>query len=222
MVILRFISLLFFISFIVASPKQSVRALWIVRDHMVNPKLIDSAIRFAEENDFNHVFAQVRGRGDAFYNSSLVSKSNLVDSNFDPLHYLISNCKNKSIKVHAWLNIYYLWSSPRKPPKKDHLLFLKPEWLDRKVDDEYISEKKFLIEEGRINIDGEGFFLAPTNPDVNLHLLSVVSELAQKYQVDGIHYDYIRYHSTDYGYNKKGLSIFSKKICIKMFLQVKI
>ena len=62
---------------------------------------------------------------------------------------------------------------------------------------------------------GEGYFLAPTNPDVNTHLIKVISELVQKYQIDGIHYDYIRYHSADYGYNKIGLSISSELNAIK-------
>ena len=35
----------------------------------------------------------------------------------------IKNCNNKDLKVHAWLNIYYLWSSPKKPPQVDHLFF---------------------------------------------------------------------------------------------------
>ncbi len=210
MVILRLISKLFLISCLYSGPQYNIRALWIVRDHMVNPQLIDDVVDFAQKNGFNHIFAQVRGRGDSFYNSDFVPKSNLVDSNFDPLHYLTSNCKNKDIAVHAWLNIYYLWSSPKKPPQIDHLFFQKPEWFDRKDDDEYILKKKFLIEREKLIIDKEGFFLAPTNPDVSLHLISVISELTQNYQIDGIHYDYIRYHSADYGYNKDGLSIFSE------------
>ena len=177
---------------------------------MVSPQLINNVVEFAEKNNFNHIFAQVRGRGDSFYNSKFVPKSNLVEPDFDPLLYLISSCKNNDINVHAWLNIYYLWSSPKKPPQVDHLFFQKPEWLDRNFRDEYILKNKFLIEEEIITIHKEGFFLAPTNPDVNLHLISVISELTQNYQIDGIHYDYIRYHSADYGYNKVGLSIFSE------------
>ena len=136
MAILRFIPKLFFlISLIYPNSQQNIRALWIVRDHMSNPQLIDDVVEFAGKNNFNHIFAQVRGRGDAFYNSNFVPKSNLVDQNFDPLNYLLSICKNNDIKVHAWLNIYYLWSSPQKPLQLDHLFFLKPDWLDRKEND---------------------------------------------------------------------------------------
>ena len=95
MVILRFVIKFLLTTFIYSESKQDIKAIWVVRDHMVSPHLIDGIIEFAEKNNFNHIFAQVRGRGDAFYNSSFVPKSNLVDSNFDPLHYLITNCNNK-------------------------------------------------------------------------------------------------------------------------------
>ena len=116
------------------------------------------SVEFAEKNGFNHIFAQVRGRGDSFYNSSFVPKSNLVDSNFDPLNYLILNCKNKDIKVHAWLNIYYLWSSPKKPITNESFIFQKPEWLDRKIDDEYILKKNFYLKKIKLLLIEKGFF----------------------------------------------------------------
>ena len=133
MVILKFISIFFLASNIYSSPDANVKALWIVRDHMINPDLIDDALGFAENNGFNHIFVQVRGRGDSFYNSEFVPKSILVDPNFDPLNYLINKCKSKNIKVHAWINVYYLWSSKKHPPQNDHLFFQRPEWIDQEL-----------------------------------------------------------------------------------------
>ena len=210
MVNLKFISILFFTSLLYSGVQYPIKALWIVRDHMVKPELIDKSISFAEKNGFNHIFAQVRGRGDSFYDSNFVPKSKLVNPGFDPLEYLINKCKNNNIKVHAWINVYYLWSSKNHPIHNDHLLFQKPSWLDQKKNDKYISGKKFLNDKNNIYIDGEGFFLAPTNPDVNEYLIKVVSEISEKYPLDGIHYDYIRYHSIGYGYNQFGISIFSE------------
>ena len=209
MVNLKFISILFFTSLLYGNSQIPIKALWVVRDHMIKPELIDKALSFAEKNGFNHVFAQVRGRGDSFYDSDFVPKSKLVISDFDPLKYLINKCKNKNIKVHAWINIYYLWSSKKYPIDDNHLLFQKPDWIDQEKKDQYISDKIFL-KNSDLYINGEGFFLAPTNPDVNEYLIKVVSEISGKYSLDGIHYDYIRYHSMDYGYNRFGLSIFSE------------
>ncbi len=208
MVNFKFIFIFFFINLLYSNNKNTIKALWIVRDHMVKPESIDRAIDFAEKNGFNHIFAQVRGRGDSFYNSKFVPKSKLVVNDFDPLKYLVNKCKNNNLKVHAWINIYYLWSSKKHPTDENHLFFQKPDWLDRVENDKYIIEKIFLNRKKNIYINGEGFFLAPTNPDVNDYLIKVVSELSSKYSLDGIHYDYIRYHSLSYGYNKIGVSIF--------------
>jgi uncharacterized lipoprotein YddW (UPF0748 family) len=41
-------------------------------------------------------------------------------------------------------------------------------------------------------IDGE-FYLDPGNPDTNDYLLSIIDEFVENYDVDGIHFDYIRY-----------------------------
>ena len=210
MVILKFISIFFLTSIIYSIPDANVKALWIVRDHMTNPDLIDEALGFAENNGFNHIFAQVRGRGDSFYNSEFVPKSILVDPNFDPLNYLINKCKSKNIKVHAWINVYYLWSSKKHPPQNDHLFFQRPEWIDQEKGDKYILNRSYLNKDKDILLDGEGFFLAPTNPDVKDYLINVISELSGNYHIDGIHYDYIRYHSLDYGYNEVGFSFFSE------------
>ena len=38
-----------------------------------------------------------------------------------------------------------------------------------------------------------------------------VDELSKKYNLDGIHYDYIRFHNSHYGYNEIGLSEFKNK-----------
>ena len=59
-----------------------------------------------------------------------------------------------------------------------------------------------------MKIDGEGFYLAPTNPTVEDYLLNVISELSEKYLLDGIHYDYIRFHNSKYGFNEAGLTKF--------------
>ena len=190
---------------------NSVKALWVVRDFLTQEHLINEVLNFANKNGFNHIFVQVRGRGDAYYNSEIVPKSHLVKTDFDPLNYLIKSNNNNNIMIHAWINMYYLWSSVKSPTQKNHLLLNNPDWLDRKKDDYYIKDKMYLQNKNQLNVDGEGFYLAPTNPIVNSYLISVVDELSKKYNLDGIHYDYIRYHNSLYGYNEVGLDEFNRK-----------
>ena len=118
-----FVTLLFFLSDFLIAEDSKIKALWIVRDDMVSKELIDAAISFSVDRKFTDVFVQIRGRGDAYYNSNLVPRANLISkTDFDPLAYIINKTKSLDLKIHAWLNVYYLWSSPEKPKHKDHLL----------------------------------------------------------------------------------------------------
>ena len=36
-----------------------VRALWVVRDHIITAEKIDDVIEFAEQNNYNHQFVQI-------------------------------------------------------------------------------------------------------------------------------------------------------------------
>ncbi len=210
--LLRFIFFLFLKQSLLSEQYVTpVRALWVVRDHLTLKKSIDEVLFFANKNGFNHIFVQVRGRGDAYYNSKIVPKSHLVKPDFDPLDYLLESNNNKNIKIHAWINIYYLWSSKTLPIQRNHLLFKEPEWIDRNKHDSYIKEQIYLRNKNKLKIDGEGFYLAPTNPMVNRYLISVVDELSRNYKIDGIHYDYIRFHNSNYGHNESGLSEFGRK-----------
>src|SRR6185369_5987198 len=52
-----------------AETAREVRALWVVRDTMTSPESVKEMVRRAKENGFTDLVVQVRGRGDAYYNS---------------------------------------------------------------------------------------------------------------------------------------------------------
>ena len=191
-----YVALFFLICEGLMAEYNNIRALWVVRDHMITPESIDKVLTFAKINNYNHLFVQVRGRGDAYYQSNLVPRSHLLkNSNFDPLGYILKKSGDlKNIKVHAWLNVYYLWSSAQKPSQNDHLLLNHPEWLDTNKPD--MMDVPLVMEKMKKDkkFNGEGFYLAPSHPEVDAHLQNVVTELLQNYSLDGIHFDYIRYH----------------------------
>ena len=92
------------------------RGLWIVRESMVSRAEIDAALEFAHRGDFNHVFVQVRGRGDAYYRSLIVPRSERIrERDLDPLAYTIRRGHELGLNIHAWVTTYQLWSA-RKPP----------------------------------------------------------------------------------------------------------
>ncbi len=181
--------------------KLQVKGLWVVRGTLTTPQRVDRMIRFAVSGGYTDLFVQVRGRGDAFYNSIIVPKSNLIrPASFDPLAAVIEKAQGVGIRVHAWFNAYFLWSAPRMPSNPRHLVNAHPEWVDSNA-----GGKNDLTRLKEVSRNGfEGAYLAPTNPDVNPYLLSVVNELVSNYPLDGLQFDYIRFQDADYGYNRGG------------------
>jgi len=167
-------------------------SMWIVRDQMTGRESIDKFIDFADRNGFTDLFVQVRGRGDAFYKSAIVCLAPAIqDHNFDPLKYTLEKAHLKNIKVHAWLNMYLLWTSGERPSDNNHLVNQHSEWCAVDVDD--------LKKNNNTEI-----YLSPLVPDVNKYLVGIVKELVELYHVDGIHLDYIRYPKQSYDYNEVG------------------
>ena len=204
-----FVALLFLFTSSAFAKTFDIRALWVVRDHIISKEKIDKVVEFAKMNNYNHLFVQIRGRGDAYYTSQLVPRSHLLTkTDFDPLAYILTKGRQSNIKIHAWFNVYYLWSSSEIPSQSDHLLLSHSEWIDSKSPDPINISNTIAEMKKNRQANGEGFYLAPTHPEVDAHLQNVLTELLQNYSLDGIHFDYIRYHDLGWGLNPIGLKYF--------------
>lgn len=182
------------------------KGLWVIRHNMVDSASVNKVVQFASENGFRQIIVQVRGRGFAYYNSAVVPRAPLIQSQgFDPLAYAVAEGHKAGVEVHAWMNMYVLWTATTKPGDTNHLIFQQPEWTDANNTGLMDMDKEW--DEFRNGMRG-GIYLAPTHPDVNPYLASVVREVAENYQVDGIHLDYIRYQNVIAGYNPTGREIF--------------
>jgi uncharacterized lipoprotein YddW (UPF0748 family) len=174
---------------------EEVRAMWVVRTSMVSPQSIERAVELAQAYGFNTLFAQVRGRGDAYYRSSYEPRAEALarqPEHFDPLGYLLKQAQSAGLMVHAWLNVYYVWSQPQPPRTRLHVVSRAAQWVARDMRQRYQ-----MTTAGRV----EGIYLCPGNPEVRTHLLKVFGEVAQRYPtLDGIHLDYVRYPYAGYCY----------------------
>lgn len=178
--------------------------LWVVRNSILSEQAIDEVVDFAARNKITHLFVQVRGRGDALYQSDIVPRSALLaNDSFDPLSVIIRRAHSRGIQVHAWVNVYILWSSNSMPYSNDHLVYTHPDWFDQ---DDQAKNAKAMIQQYREKKGrDEGIYLAPHHPSVNPYLLAVFRELVAKYDLDGLHFDYIRYKDSHYGKNDKAM-----------------
>ncbi|MCC6445514.1 MAG: family 10 glycosylhydrolase [Armatimonadetes bacterium] len=169
-----------------------VRALWVVRFTITSPEACRRAVALAKENGFNTLIVQVRGRGDAFYNNGLEPRTDSLDGQppeFDPLALLVEEGHAAGLSVHAWLNVHYTWGLRSLPRWPEHIVNRRPDWLA-------------VTRDGRVTMTAEGqtegAYTCPSNPEVKAHIASVFLDVARRYDVEGIHFDFVRYPSSDY------------------------
>src|SRR5262249_19443365 len=88
-----------------ARETRETRALWVVRTTMAAPESVRSLVQRAKETGFTDLIVQVRGRGDAYYDSSIEPRAEALTQQpvgFDPLALTIEEAHRHGIKVHAW------------------------------------------------------------------------------------------------------------------------
>lgn len=178
------------------SPK-AVKGLWVVRDILKSKSDIQKMLADAEKAHITDLFVQVRGRADAYYKSDLVPIAEGLDGSFDPLEYLLA--RSGKFKVHAWVNVFYLWSAETNPSSNEHLLFTRPQWSAVSSSGVSMTEEglKSLKEKNK-----EGYFISPANDEFQEYFLTVIDEIVSRYKIDGIHFDYIRYAGAEYDYSE--------------------
>ena len=187
------------------------KCIWILRDTLTSPEKIERAFDHVVSAGYNIVFLQIRGRGYAFYESTLVPKNPRIIDGFDPLQYSIDIAKENNIEIHVWFNTYILWSARSTPENSKHIYHSKGEWTEA---------NKYGKMDYKINLKSpkipnwEGVYLSPIHPEVNPYLNSLIQELIDNYTFQGIHFDYIRYQDEIYGYNRKGTDVFEELFSI--------
>jgi uncharacterized lipoprotein YddW (UPF0748 family) len=183
-----------------AQERPEFRAMWISAygSGLLTPKEIDDSIGAAKLANLNALIVQVRKTGDAHYKSDYEPRAeNIPDPNFDPLDYIIKKAHANGLEVHAWINTYKVWAGTTPPKSPDHVFNKHPEWVTRNI-------------YGQLDKSGQ-YGLDPGIPEVQQHLFNVYMDVVKKYDVDGIHFDYVRYWSPDFGYSKIAVDRFNKE-----------
>jgi uncharacterized lipoprotein YddW (UPF0748 family) len=169
------------------------KALWVVRDKITTKGSIDDLMADATTRGIHDVVVQVRGRGDAYYASKLEPRAETLPADaFDPLAHLVRAGAAVGVRVHAWGNVFFVWSSVEGalPKSPQHLVNRHPEWLLRP------GGVKYLDPVG--GSDWEGIYIDPKSAEARAHTLAVFTDIASRYRVEGFHYDYVRYPQVTY------------------------
>ncbi len=169
-----------------------VRAIWVTRFDYKSPLDVSSIVVNCARAGFTDIFFQVRGNATAFYPSRVepwgfelhgkdVANTG-KDPGWDPLQTAVSWAKRYNIRLHAYINVLPGWRGMKDPPRSAGQLWTAhPDW--------------FMVDSTGAKMRPTSAwysFLNPAHPAVRGHLMQVAAELA-RYDVAGLHLDYIRF-----------------------------
>lgn len=159
-----------------------------------------------EENNLNAIFFQVRPNNDAFYESKYNAWSSYLVGygepvGWDPLEWMVRECHLRGIEFHAWLNPYRIASANAdinihtateaeiNAVKMKYAVGLKNK-MKQTVDNPLLNLSDEQAFYDNIILGDDGILrLNPASEAVITHIVNTVAEIAEKYDVDGIHYD---------------------------------
>ncbi len=178
-----------------------VRAIWVTRMNYKTPDDVRRIMSNVASLGFNVVFFQVRGNGTVFYKSDIEPwaweltsdgpETTGKDPGWDPLALAIEEAHARNMELHAYVNIFPGWRTQKYPPRNSGQLWWEhPDWFMADA----AGRRMIPRDHGVDSTVGDWYsFISPGVPEVQDYLAKVFAELAAKYPIDGIHYDYVRY-----------------------------
>ena len=169
-------------------PKKEMRAAWVATVYELDwpmgeynvaaqkQKYIAYLDKFKQLN-MNAVFVQIKGMGDAFYNSPYEPWSVAIagygtrgkDPGYDVLKFMLDEAHARGLEFHAWINPFRIATRPSNatayPPLHPSV---QPGWV--------VSHEKWQL-------------YNPAIPEARQRLADIVKDIITKYDVDGIHMD---------------------------------
>ena len=184
-----------FILFILAlnasaqSPKHEVRAVWLTTLQGLDwPKTTSPAqqqrdlVRILDQYqqaNINTVLVQTRVRGTTIYPSAIepwdpiLTGTNGASPGYDPLLFCIEECHKRGMECHAWIVTIPIGKASNYGCQQ--------------------LRKKYPRRIVRI---GEEYYMNPEQPETGDYIAGICREVTRRYDIDGIHLDYIRYPET--------------------------
>jgi uncharacterized lipoprotein YddW (UPF0748 family) len=172
-----------------AQPKREIRGVWLTINYALDwPKVplrsesdierqkaeLNGMLDRFEKAGINMIFFQTRLRGNVIYPSKIEPVSEYFSSRYlkyDPLAYAVEACHRRGMECHAWIVVY--------PVGKGSRIVSVP--------DRY---------KGMAKSYNGSLYLDPGNPKTTDYLVNLIREHVAGYDIDGIHFDYIRYPNT--------------------------
>ena len=163
--------------YLAAQPSKAVegRAFWNHSGTGAYPGDWDRTAQELSKAGFNMILPNMLWGGQAHYASDVLPRSRTFEKYGDQIEQCVAAARKYGLQVHVWKVNWNLSGAPQEFVAKIH------------------RENR-----NQVSVDGKAHdWLCPSHPD-NFQLeLDSMLEVARKYDVDGLHFDYIRYPDRD-------------------------
>ncbi|MDO5554875.1 MAG: family 10 glycosylhydrolase [Planctomycetia bacterium] len=160
-----------------ANQQEEIRFLWEHSGVGPYPGDWDRAVKEVKEAGFNGIIANMCTGGSAHYKSEFLPAHPDVEKYGDQIEQLVAAGKKYGVQVHIWKVMYNASFRGIK------------EFCDK-------LRAENRLQKGWTGDDQN--WLCPSHPENQALEINAMVELATKYDVDGIHFDYIRFPDPDH------------------------
>jgi len=183
------------------------RGLWVTRfdwtqfNTPASPARIDEIVNDAADAGFNAIFFQVRGAADAYYTPGLEPWAQRVSGGafgqppspaWDPLATFVARAHARGLQLHAYVNVYPVWDNCTNPPPMTSPtpFYFQLQAAHGTTDGKLNGLQWTTFDQVSC---GDYIYASPASPVLRAHVKAVVADLVNRYDVDGIHLDRVRY-----------------------------
>jgi uncharacterized lipoprotein YddW (UPF0748 family) len=189
-----------------AASDSPVRGYWIGRSALDSADAVRRAVSNALAGAFDTVFVPVAPTPDD------------APRGFDGVRELIREARDRRLRVQAWIDVNRVAVGDELPSSRSHVVYQHPEWLmvPRALAPEllpmdprgpaYLGRLSRWTRTNRDRVDG--LYVSPLDPEAATYLAGLVSATVQRYAVDGVYLDAIRFPGSDFDYSRRALDLF--------------
>jgi uncharacterized lipoprotein YddW (UPF0748 family) len=178
---------------------------WTVFNRPASPARIDEIVNDAADAGFNAILFQVRATADAYYTPGLEPWAQRVSGGsfgqppspaWDPLTYFIQQAHARGLQLHAYINVYPVGdrtptnTCPPPPLVNPKPLYYRLQEAHGSTDDRPNGVQWLVTDQPYC---GDYLYATPASTVFRNHFKAVVADIVNRYDIDGIHLDRVRY-----------------------------
>jgi len=189
-----------------AASDAPIRGYWIARSALDSADTVRRAVTNAVSGAFDTVFVPIALTADE------------APRGFDGVAEVVREARDRRLRVQAWIDVNRVAVGDEFPSSRAHGIYQHPEWLmvPRALASElltmdprvpaYLGRLSRWTRSNRDRVDG--LYMSPLDPEASSYLSSLVTAAVQRYAVDGVYLDAVRFPASDFDYSRRALDLF--------------